>query len=69
MIDPDKIINGTFRVIKIIEIPTDIKQEEINPYRMAARKGNGLPKHIMEKIKKNQSKPKVHSSESENTDK
>ena len=64
-IDPDKIINGTFRENKIPKISNDISQEEINPYRMAARNGNELPKHIMDKIKKNQSKPKNDSSESE----
>lgn len=66
-IDPDKIINGTFKETKIVKMPTDIKQEEISPYRMAARNGNNLPKHIIDKIKKNQSKPKDDSSESENT--
>lgn len=68
-IDPDKIINGTFRETKIVKLPTDINQEEINSYRMVARNGNTLPKHIMDKITKNQSKPKDDSSESENTNK
>ena len=57
-IDPDKIINGTFRENKILKISNDISQEEINSYRIAARNGNELSKHIMDKIKKNQSKPK-----------
>src|SRR5690606_21435080 len=51
-IDPDKIINGTFKEKKILKMPDDIK-EEINSYRMAARNGSELPKHIMDKIKKN----------------
>lgn len=68
-INPDEIINGTFREIKGVKMPTDINQEEINPYRMAARNGNSLPEHIMDKIKKNQSKPKDDSSGSENTNK
>jgi hypothetical protein len=68
-IDPDKIINDTFKETKVVEMPTDIKQEEINPYRMAARNGSSLPKHIMDRIKKNQSKPKDDSSGSENTNK
>lgn len=55
-IDPDKIINNTFNVSKITKLPNDIKQNEITPYRMAARNGNNLPKHILEKIKKNQNK-------------
>lgn len=67
-IDPDKIINGSFIESKVAKLPTEIKQEEVNQYRMAARNGNALPKHIMEKIKKNQSKPKDDSSGSENTD-
>lgn len=68
-IDPDKIINGTFRESKSIRMPLDINKEEINSYRMAARNGNNLPKHIMDKIKKNQSKPKDDSNRSENTNK
>lgn len=68
-IDPDKIINGTFKEKKIQKMPDDIKQEVISPYRMAARNGNELPKHIMDKIKKNQSKPKNDSSESKDTNK
>lgn len=68
-IDPDKIINGTFREGKIKENIINFKQEETNPYRMAARNGNGLPNHIMDKIKKNQNKTKNDSSGSENTNK
>ena len=52
-----------------MKMPSDINQEEINPYRIAARNGNSLPKHIMDKIKKNQSKPKDDSDGSENTNK
>lgn len=68
-IDPDKIINGTFKEKKVQNMPDNINQDEINPYRMAARKGNNLPKHIMDKIKKNQSKPKNDSSPSKDADK
>lgn len=68
-IDPDKIINGTFRETKSVKMPTDVKQEEINSYRMAARNGNCLPKHIMDKIKKNQSEPTDDFTESEDTNK
>ncbi|NLA16356.1 MAG: hypothetical protein GX877_07470 [Bacteroidales bacterium] len=68
-IDPDKIINGTFKETRIVKMPTDINQEEIKPYRMAARNGRSLPKHILDKIKKNQSKPKDDSYKSENTNK
>ena len=68
-IDPDKIINDTFKEEKTLKMPDSIQQEEISPYRMAARKGNNLPKHIMDKIKKNQSKSKDDSSKPEGTDK
>lgn len=67
-IDPDEIINGSYKERKVLKIP-DINQEEINSYRMAARNGSSLPKHILDKIKKNQSKPKDDSSGSENRDK
>ena len=68
-IDPDKIINGIVRENKKLKLPTDIKQEEIISYRMAARNGNSLPKHILDKIQKNQSKTKDDSTESEDTNK
>lgn len=63
-IDPDKIIDGTFREKKILKMPDNVNKEEISPYRMAARNGNELPKHIMDKIKKNQSRPKDDNSAS-----
>ncbi|MFM7855549.1 MAG: hypothetical protein ACKO96_27395 [Flammeovirgaceae bacterium] len=68
-IDPDKIINGTFSEKKMLKMPDEIKKEEINPYRMAARNGNELPNHIMDKIKKNHSKPKDDSASTEDTNK
>jgi hypothetical protein len=68
-IDPDKIINGTFREKKILRLSDDVKREEINSYRMAARNGNTLPKHILDKIKQNQCKPKDDSTSSEDTNK
>ena len=68
-IDPDKIIDGTFRENKTFKIPDNIQQKEISPYRMVARNGNKLPKHIMDKIKKNQNKPKNDSPTSEDTNK
>lgn len=67
-IDPDKIIDGTFEEKKIPKIPEGINQEEIETYRMAARKGNALPKHILEKIKKNQNKSKNDSPNPEEAD-
>jgi hypothetical protein len=68
-IDPDKIINGTFRESKILKIPESIKQDQISPYRMAARNGNELPKHIMDKIKINQNKSRNDSPAPEDTNK
>jgi hypothetical protein len=68
-IDPDKIIDGTFKEKKTVKMPDDIKKEEIHPYRMAARNGNELPNHIMDKIKKNQKKSQNDSSASEDTNK
>jgi hypothetical protein len=68
-IDPDKIINDTFREKKILKISDEIKKEEINSYRMAARNGSELPKHIMDKIKKNQNKQNNDSPTSEDTNK
>lgn len=68
-IDPDNIISGNIKEKKVLKMPDNINQEEISPYRMAARKGNNLPKNIMDKIKKNQSKSKDDSAKSEDTDK
>ena len=67
-IDPDKIISGSFREKKSLRIPDDIKQDEIRNYKMVARNGNNLPKHIMDKILKNQNKSKDDSSAPENQD-
>jgi hypothetical protein len=68
-IDPDKIINGTFRENISFQIPDSIKKNEISPYRIAARKGNELPKHIMDKIRKNQNKSRNDSPTSEESNK
>ena len=68
-IDPDKIINEDFKEVKVPKIPDNVKEEDIGQYRMAARNGSGLPKHILDKIKKNQSKPRNDSPPSKNTDK
>ena len=68
-IDPDKIISGSYREKKTLRIPDDIKKDEINTYKMVARNGNDLPKHIMDKILKNQNKPKDDSSASEDQNK
>ena len=68
-IDPDKIIDDSFREEKILRMPEEINPDEVRQIRMVARKGNNLPKHIMDKILKNQSKPKDDSPKSEDTNK
>lgn len=39
---------------KILTMSTDVPVEKIEPLKMVARKGVNLPKHIQDKIKKNQ---------------
>ena len=68
-IDPDRILNNDFNEKKAIKVPDDINQNQINEYKMAARNGKDLPKHIMDKIIKNQNKPKNDSPPSEDTTK
>lgn len=67
-IDPDKIINNDFREKKNARIPDFFIEKDINQYRMVARNGKDLPKHIMDKIIKNQNKQQNDSSSSEGTD-
>ncbi len=62
-INPDKIINRLTSNEKTISLPPNIKKDEFTEYRMAARNGNALPKHIIDKIKKNQDKPKDNGTE------
>jgi hypothetical protein len=57
-IDPNKIINGELPQLEISQMPNRIKSEDYNEYSMVARKGNNLPKHILDKIKKNQKNSK-----------
>jgi len=57
-LDPERIINGLPFEKKNIPLVSDVAKKDFSEYRMAARNGNELPKHIMDKIKKNQSKPK-----------
>ena len=68
-IDPEKIINNSFRENKIVKIPTDTNQNQISEYRMVARSGKDLPKHIIDKIMKNQHKPKNDTASPEDTNK
>lgn len=62
-LDPERIIKGLPFEKKIIQLLPDVAKEDFTGYRMAARNGNALPKHIMDKIKKNQSKPKSDGTE------
>jgi hypothetical protein len=55
-IDPDKIINEKKDSTKIIEIKPSLSAGEFTEYRMAARNGSNVPKHILDKMKKNQDK-------------
>ncbi len=40
--------------VKVVLFTPEAKPEDIAPLKMVARKGSNLPKHIQEKIKKNQ---------------
>lgn len=62
-INPERIIKGLPVEKRTISLTPDVGKEDFNEYRMAARNGNALPKHIMDKIKKNQSKPKSDGTE------
>ncbi|MBY0482415.1 MAG: hypothetical protein K2Q21_13740 [Chitinophagaceae bacterium] len=65
-IDPDRILCGDIGKGKIIKLPDEVKQEEITPLKMVARNGNKMPQHILDKIKKNQNKPKDNDDASKN---
>jgi hypothetical protein len=53
-IDPLKIINDKSDSTKIIPIISIINAGEYTEYRMVARNGGNIPKHILDKMKKNQ---------------
>ncbi|WP_028298597.1 hypothetical protein [Olivibacter sitiensis] len=53
-VDCNAILNRTLKIAKSITLEREAKDEDIVPLRMVARKGNSLPKHILDKIKKNQ---------------
>ena len=67
-IDPERILNGQSRskVVRMNNQPT--VEKDFSAYRMVARNGSNLPKHILDKMKKNQSnsKPDDSTSEEEN---
>ena len=55
-IDPDKIIKGNLDSTKAVEIKPFTSAGEFSEYRMAARNGKNIPKHILDKMKRNQDK-------------
>jgi hypothetical protein len=67
-IDPERILNGhtPSKVVKMNNAPAI--EQDFSAYKMVARNGSNLPKHILDKMKKNQSnkKPDDSSSEEEN---
>ncbi len=56
-VDPDRIINGTTDTV-IIKMPNTEAESNFSEFKMVARNGAGIPKHILEKMKKNQDKAK-----------
>lgn len=52
-VDCDRILSGSLTA-KIVAFEPEAKSEDITQLRMVARKGANLPKHIQDKIKKNQ---------------
>lgn len=63
-IDPERILKGlsASKVVKMNITPAI--EEEFSAYRMVARNGSNLPKHILDKMKKNQVNPKTDDSSS-----
>ncbi|WP_257670490.1 hypothetical protein [Parapedobacter tibetensis] len=53
-VDCQAILDGTAKTSKRITLAREAKEGDIIPLRMVARKGGNLPKHILDKIKKNQ---------------
>ena len=53
-INPDKIISGGPETTKIVKMPPVDNSEQFIEYRMVARNGGNIPKHILDKMKKNQ---------------
>lgn len=53
-IDPARIISGKFKGGKIVKLRSVEDTTEANVYKMVARNGSTIPKHILDKMKKNQ---------------
>lgn len=56
-VDPDRIING-ITDSKVIKMNNTATETNFSEFKMVARNGNSIPKHILEKMKKNQQNPK-----------
>ena len=57
-IDPERILNG-LTLSKVVQMNITLTiEEEFSAYKMVARNGSNLPKHILEKMKKNQANSK-----------
>jgi hypothetical protein len=52
-VDCERIFAGTLQA-KVVQFAPEPRREDIAPLKMVARKGAILPKHIQDKIKKNQ---------------
>ena len=62
-LDPERIMKGLPYDKRTISFTPNVEKEDFTEFRMAARNGNALPKHIMDKIKKNQTKSKSDGTE------
>lgn len=52
-VDPDRIINGIAHS-KIINMPSSSSETNFSDFKMVARNGNNVPKHIFDRMKRNQ---------------
>lgn len=55
-VNPFAILNGTWQPTAIEPLLNSTLTEDINELKMAARKSDGIPNHILDKIKRNQNK-------------
>jgi hypothetical protein len=53
-IDPARIINGKLGLGIIVKMKSTENQIDYSEYKMVARNGSSVPKHILDKMKKNQ---------------
>lgn len=53
-IDPDKIMSEKWKIVKIIPLKQNEIERDFTEYKMVARNGSNIPKHIFDKMKKNQ---------------